>query len=104
MPVVAVADLRGLPRLLRRVARRQFPKDRRQPVLIDWDGTLARRLALDPGRCTILLVGPAGELHARWTPGAVDTVFARALLRRAAALTPTSDASAPGDPAARSVR
>jgi hypothetical protein len=92
IPVVAVADLRGVPRLLRRVVRGRFPDDRRQAVLLDWDGTLARRLGFEPERSTILVVGPAGRVHARTSSVAVDSVAARALLRKAAGL--ASDAPA----------
>ena len=98
VPVVAVADLRGVPRLLRRFARGQFPRDRRQPVLLDWDGALARRLAFDREQCTILVVGPAGQIHMRSTIGAVDTATALALLRQAAALTPAELSGAPALP------
>jgi hypothetical protein len=89
VPVVAVADLRGVPRLLRRFARGQFPRDPQQVVLLDWDGALARRLAFDADRCTVLLVGPAGQVLARSTPGAVDTAAARLLLRQAGDVPPT---------------
>ena len=95
VPVVAVADLRGVPRLLRRFARGQFPRDRRQPVLLDWDGALARRLAFDREQCTILVVGPAGQIHLRSTIGAVDTATALALLRQAAELTPAELSGSP---------
>ena len=94
VPIVAVADRRhagqtvhprGVPRLLRRVVRSQFPDDRRQPVLLDWDGALARRLAFDPASCTIALVDGGGRTIARTQVAAVDTAAARELLRRAAA-------------------
>jgi hypothetical protein len=90
IPVVAVADLRGVPRLLRRMVRGRFPDDRRQPVLLDWDGALARRLGFEPERCTILVVGPDGGVYARTSSAAVDTAAAWALLREAAAFTPSS--------------
>jgi hypothetical protein len=95
IPVVAVADLRGVPRLLRRVVRGRFPKDRRQAVLLDWDGSLARRLGLDAERCTIVLVGPDGRPAARMSPTTVNTVAARELLRQAAGLTSASRAESP---------
>jgi hypothetical protein len=79
LPVVAVADLRGVPWLLRRIVRAQFPDDARQPVLLDWDGSLARRLALDRDRCTVLLVDRGGRIVRRITPDAVDSVAARAI-------------------------
>jgi hypothetical protein len=80
-PVVAVADLRGVPWLLRRIVRAEFPNDVRQPVLLDWDGSLARRLELDRERCTVLLVDHEGRVVRRITPAAVDTLAARAIWR-----------------------
>jgi hypothetical protein len=84
VPVIAVADLRGVPWILRRFTRTQFPHDRRQPVLLDWDGSVARRLDLDRERCTVLVVGPDGQVETRVTPAVVDTLAARAILREAA--------------------
>ena len=93
--VVAVADLRGVPRLLRRVARGRFPADRRRAVLLDWDGALARRLGFDAERCAIVLVGPDGRAGPRTHPVTVDTAAARELLRRAAALAPAAPSGSP---------
>lgn len=90
LPVLAVADLRGVPRLLRRIVRGRFPEDRRRAVLLDWDGALARRFGFDAERCTLLVVGPGGRAHMRTTSAAVDTALARTLLREAAALTATA--------------
>ena len=90
LPVVAVADLRGVPRLLRRVVRGRFPDDRGRGVLLDWEGTLARQLGFDVQQCTIVLVGPTGRVHARTTTAAVDLDSARAILRQAQALSSTA--------------
>jgi hypothetical protein len=98
VPVVAVADLRGLPRLLRRLVRAQFPDDRRQPVLLDWNGSVARQLAFDPTRCTIVVIGPDGQAHARVTPDSVDAAGARALLRQARVLTTARSTAAARTP------
>jgi hypothetical protein len=95
VPVVAVADLRGVPRLLRRFVRGRFPRDPERAVLLDWEGSLARRFALDGSRCTIMLVGPSGRLEARTLPTAVDTVLARALVRQAATAGGVAQSSAP---------
>ena len=90
LPVVAVADLRGVPRLLRRVVRGRFPDERDRGVLLDWEGTLARQLGFDVQQCTIVLVGPSGRVHARTTTAAVDVDSARAILRRAQTLSATA--------------
>lgn len=86
-PVVAVADLRGVPRLLRRVVRGRFPDERSRAVLLDWDGSVARRHGFDSERCTILVVGPTGRVHVQTTTAAVDTALARTILRQATELT-----------------
>jgi hypothetical protein len=90
LPVVAVADLRGVPRLLRRVVRGRFPDVRDRGVLLDWEGTLARQLGFDVQQCTIVLVGPTGRVHARTTTTVVDLDGARAILRQAQALSSTA--------------
>jgi hypothetical protein len=95
IPVVAVADLRGVPRLLRRVVRGRFPDDPRRAVLLDWDGALARRLDFHAERCTIVLVGPDGRPGAWTSPAAVDTSAARELLRQAAELAPAAPGGSP---------
>jgi hypothetical protein len=42
--VVSVADLAGVPRLLRGMIRRVLPSDTAARVLLDWEGALARRV------------------------------------------------------------
>jgi hypothetical protein len=93
-PVVAVADLRGVPRLLRRLVRSRFPSEPGRAVLLDWEGTVARRLGFDTERCTLLVIGPTGRAHAQHTTVAVDPALARAVLQEAAQLGPGT-ASAP---------
>jgi hypothetical protein len=95
VPVIAVADLRGVPRLLRRLVRGRFPDDPRQPVLLDWDGVVARSLGFDAQTCTIVVVDPAGRPRARETLADVDTARARAILREAETLTATALADEP---------
>ena len=51
----------------------------RQPVLLDWDGSLALRLALERERCTVLLVDHDGRVVRRITPATLDTLAARAI-------------------------
>jgi hypothetical protein len=101
LPVVAVADLRGVPRLLRRLVRSRFPSDPQRAVLLDWDGALARRLGFDPERCTLLVIGPTGRAHTQRTTAAVDTALARVVLREAAQLTPSAASGTSARGAAR---
>lgn len=82
-PVVLVADLRGVPRWLRGLVRGRFPHARRDAVLLDWTGALAVQLALDPARCTVVAVSPAGRPMLRLTTLSADTAEVAAFVRRA---------------------
>ena len=75
--VLPVADLRGVPRLLRRLVRGRFPKERGEQVLLDWEGSLAQAHGLGRDECTVLLVGPTGEVLRRTSASAVDAALVR---------------------------
>jgi hypothetical protein len=81
--VLPVADLRRVPRLLRRLVRGRFPKQDGEQVLLDWEGTLARGYGFTPDECTVLLVGPAGELVRRTSATVVDSALVREFARQA---------------------
>jgi hypothetical protein len=84
-PVVLVADLHSVPRLLRGLVRGRFPGARRDAVLLDWGGTVAGRLGLDGERCTVLAVSPAGRPALRAVTTTADSAEVAAFVRRAAA-------------------
>ena len=84
--VVPVADLRRVPRLLRRLVRGRFPKGAGEQVLLDWEGTVARAHAFTADECTVLLVGPTGRLLRRTTTTAVDSALVREFARQAVEL------------------
>jgi hypothetical protein len=81
--VVPVADLRPVPRLLRRLVRSRFPKARTEGVLLDWEGAVARAHAFQPDECTVLLVGPAGQILRRASGTTVDPAMVREMVREA---------------------
>ena len=81
--VLPVADLRRVPRLLRRLVRGRFPKQEGEQVLLDWEGTLARGYGFTPDECTVLLVGPGGELVRRASVTVVDSALVREFARQA---------------------
>lgn len=55
---VHVADLRKLPRMMRRtVKKRFFPKEKDKWVLLDWQGHLAEAFSSVNGKCNITVFG-----------------------------------------------
>jgi hypothetical protein len=81
--VLPVADLRRVPRLLRRLVRGRFPKEKGEQVLLDWEGTLARAYAFTPDECTVLLVGPTGQVVRRASTAVMDSAMVREFARLA---------------------
>jgi hypothetical protein len=81
--VLPVADLRGVPRLLRRLVRGRFPKEKGEQVLLDWEGSLAQAHGFERDECTVLLVGPAGEVLRRTSTTTVDAALVREFARQA---------------------
>ncbi|AMW04442.1 hypothetical protein GEMMAAP_05485 [Gemmatimonas phototrophica] len=60
--VVSVADLAGVPRLLRGIIRGVMPSDTAARVLLDWEGTLARRVRGDAAPLVAAAYGTDGRL------------------------------------------
>lgn len=95
--VVPVADLQGVPRLLRGLVRGRFPRAPGSAVLLDWDGAVSRRLGFDPAQSTILVLAPSGRPVLRAHTLGVDTAEAAAFVRHARGA--VEDAGAAGGPA-----
>lgn len=55
--VVGYADLRGVPFFFKGLVRKRFPKDESYPVLLDWQGLLARSYGHDPKVANIAIFG-----------------------------------------------
>ena len=81
--VLPVADLRGVPRLLRRLVRGRFPQEKGEQVLLDWEGSLAQAHGFERDECTVLLVGPTGEVLRRTSTTTVDAALVREFARQA---------------------
>ena len=84
--VVGVADLRGIPRLLRGFVRGKFARSTHEPVLLDWDGIFATAYALPPELCTMLLVDTTGTIVGRLSGTVPDSAQVAALAMQAHAL------------------
>ena len=59
---LAVANLKGVPRLLRGYVRGKFPKNRHRPILLDWGGEFARVYQHKSGCTNILLFNREGRM------------------------------------------
>lgn len=60
--VVNVADLKGAPRLLRALIRRDFPKDTSRAILMDFGGTIGRALRGERAALVGVVYGSDGRL------------------------------------------
>ena len=61
--VIGVADLQKVPGLLRGMVRKRFVKDLESPVLMDWEGQLARGLKAEQGAPNVYLFDQDGTLQ-----------------------------------------
>ena len=62
IPVVEVADLRGVPFFIRGSVKKKFPQEKRSWVLLDWKGELAKAYRFKPDKCSILVFDEGGRL------------------------------------------
>lgn len=60
---VAVANLEGVPRLLRGIVRRKFPKNGHRSILLDWEGEFAGAYQYQGGCTNIQLFNREGEMR-----------------------------------------
>lgn len=60
---VAVANLEGVPRLLRGFVRRKFPKNGHRSILLDWKGEFAKAYQYQDGCTNIQLFNRKGEIR-----------------------------------------
>ncbi len=59
---IAVANVKGVPRLLRSFVRGKFPRQKNHRILMDWKGEFARIYQYEPGATNILLIDREGKL------------------------------------------
>lgn len=82
---LGVADLRGIPALVRPVVRAALARAVDRPVLLDWEGRFATAYGFAAGVCTVLVVDAHGRIVHR-VGGAADPALAAPLVRRLRAL------------------
>jgi hypothetical protein len=86
VPIVEVADLRGVPFFIKGSVKRKFPEDRSQWVLMDWKGTFAKSYGFERDACTILLFDRNGVLRSQDAVHELDEAVLERILQRIAAL------------------
>ncbi|MCW5551975.1 MAG: hypothetical protein KIS67_07380 [Verrucomicrobiae bacterium] len=62
LPIEGVADVSQAPRVLRPLLRKRFAASLDHPVMLDWEGTIARQLDCQPGVANIFLLSTNGAV------------------------------------------
>lgn len=73
-----IADMSGVPVLLRGVARKQFRETQHYPVMLDWTGDVVKSFGYTPGKADVLLLDCDGKILYR-TGGKADDRSVREL-------------------------
>jgi len=60
---MAVANLKGVPRLLRGFVRGRFPKNGHRSILLDWEGKFTSAYQYQSGCTNIQLFNKEGEMR-----------------------------------------
>lgn len=72
LAVEGLADLSAAPGWLRGSIRKQFRADLPHPVMLDWEGHVARSFQYEPGSVNVYLIDRSGRI-VYWTYGIVET-------------------------------
>lgn len=73
-----LADVRGVPWLLRSRIRKKFQEQRKYPVMMDWTGEACARFGLKAGVANVLVLGRDGRIEGRWTGAAKEEAVGQA--------------------------
>jgi hypothetical protein len=76
--IEGVADMSKVPGLLRSIVQEQFKKRRTYPVMLDWDGTVARGFNYHKDEANVFVIDRDGRITGHFT-GATNEVALRAL-------------------------
>ena len=76
--IAGVADVSKVPRLLRSMVRERFKKRRAYPVMLDWEGSVARGLNYHKDEANVFVIDLDGRVSGHFT-GATDEVSLRTL-------------------------
>ena len=73
-----LADVGGVPGLLRGKVRKRFQEARAYPVMMDWSGTNCAFFAYQKGVANVLVLGRDGTIRARFAGAATPAALAEA--------------------------
>ena len=76
--IEGIADVSTVPRLLRSMVRKQFKKDRAYPVMLDWDGPVARSFNYQKDKANFFVIDRQGRITGCFS-GATNDVALKAL-------------------------
>ena len=77
---LAIANLKGVPRLLRGFVKGKFPKKENQPILLDWKGSFADLYQFVPDKTNIILFDKSGKQVYRTAGQQLDFLILKELL------------------------
>jgi len=83
---IAVANVKGVPRLFRGFVRGKFPRQQHHRILMDWDGDFARIYQYQPAETNILLIDREGHVVHQLNGTDLDPESISRLLEKVAAL------------------
>ena len=75
--LAGVADVSKVPGFLRGRVRAGFREQMPYPIMLDWKGTVCRRLAIERNQANVLLLDPSGTIRLRLTGEAEPQALAR---------------------------
>jgi hypothetical protein len=78
--ILGLADVTGVPRMIRPMVVNYFKDKIEYPVMLDWDGTTVARFGYVRKAALVLVIGPDGEIRHRVTGAADATKLAAVFL------------------------
>ena len=76
--IEGIADMSSVPCLFRSMVREQFKKDRAYPVMLDWEGPVARSFNCRKNEANVFVIDREGRMIGRFT-GETNEIALRAL-------------------------
>lgn len=71
--IVHVADVRGVPLLLKGVVSHKFPKDTTNPIILDWKSKYATAYDFEEDKANILVFGRKAFLQHQLAVAGIDS-------------------------------
>ena len=75
--LLGVGDVQGVPFFLKRYVRGKFPKNRNEPVLMDWGGLFAKTYGFVEKETNILIFDPDNTIRLQTSVTTMDSIKLR---------------------------